>query len=313
MKKRIWSVAAVVVFMVVLVVGAVMSDSNKSMAAVTTGSEAGTEAAATTSSEAGTEATEVETSETEEKLEGHVIEFGGNIVTYELEEWSYRSEVENRLDFGNYEISDEEYSILKEHWYSVDGDAVKKGTSVYYYPVLAKVENSVVMYYTNSWGDIYKETISGQANDFGGSIGNLHSKDSYNNEIHCTKDYLVKYDPETGYMTVYQFDNVVREYFIGKDAVYTGKSEFEGYIFRKGTDVYAVRYDCICYEGGVMTIAHDVAQVILADYDYSSDGFSQPLFLMTDGTLKVYGGPAGETPDDVNNLYDIRYEGGYDR
>lgn len=233
-----------------------------------------------------------------------------NVLDYELEDWSYRMEIVERLEKEEYFSSDEK-TIYRQHGYTFDEYAVKKYDAVYHYPVLVQTESSLIMYYTDNWGDINKKTILGISKDFGGSIGNLHSAGT--NAIHQTKEYLVEYDTETGYMTVYQFNKKIREEFIGKNAIYTGKSEFEGYIFRLGTDVYAVRYDCITVDSGVYAIAHNVKEVVVADYYYSSDGFSQPLFLMTDGTLKVYGGPAGERPDDEENLLNVRYEGGYDK
>ena len=83
-------------------------------------------------------------------------------------------------------------------------------------------------------------------------------------------------------------------------------------------DVYAVR-DWGCYapmvENGVMRIAQDVKLVLETDYCMGWEECSQPLLLMTDGTVKVFfSGISVDGTDgiiDINDLYEIVEDGGY--
>ena len=80
--------------------------------------------------------------------------------------------------------------------------------------------------------------------------------------------------------------------------------------------MYAVRdYGCGTNIYEVRVIAHDVEFVISADYEaHDPSEFSQPLFLMKDGTVKCYCtfySKEGTPVDDEANLIDIRFEGGF--
>ena len=93
-------------------------------------------------------------------------------------------------------------------------------------------------------------------------------------------------------------------------AVYTGYSFWEGYIFRVDNDVYAMKLEEQKLTG--VKIATGVKSVIAADYRLNSDAWSNPLFVMADGSLKGYCSWGDrENPLSEKNLQEPQYEGGY--
>ena len=82
----------------------------------------------------------------------------------------------------------------------------------------------------------------------------------------------------------YSFGDIIGRITIDSEAIYCGISEMTGFIFRKGDTVYSVDFDLTEQK----TIATGVKFVIDTDYAHNSDGWSQPLFLMEDGSVKAY-------------------------
>lgn len=136
--------------------------------------------------------------------------------------------------------------------------------------------------------------------------------------INSNSYYAVTYNETTGSVKVWLFGLLIREHEVPTESIYAGLSGNEGYIFRSGNDVYAVR-DYGCYapevENGVKRIAQDVKLVIETDYCMGWEECSQPLLLMTDGTVKVYvSGISVDGTDgivDINDLQEITNDGGF--
>ena len=135
--------------------------------------------------------------------------------------------------------------------------------------------------------------------------------------INSNAYFAVTYNDQTGSVKVWLYGLLIREHEVPVESIYAGLSTNEGYIFRSGTDVYAVRdYGCF-NDGGWKTrrIAQDVKLVIETDYSMGWAECSQPLFLMTDGTVKAFcSGISVDGTDgiiDINDLYEINVDGGY--
>ncbi len=231
----------------------------------------------------------------------------------------YRQEVSRRQEEGDENfVTEAEEEWLNKNGYeitnSTDGVIYKYSPSFhegsyYYFPIVifSAKENRLV--YTIETGSIHiTPSYSGNV------VGGLNL--SYN-ELEqmgfptIVEEYVTETIVHTGTeFQVYRFGNLVET--LPVDGVFCGHSFWEGYLFRDGTDVYSVEWDR--NEGHYFkeVIAHDVKYVVEANYRLSSDNWSQPLFLMTDGSLKAYTSLGnGDTPDSLQNLMEPPFEGGY--
>lgn len=242
----------------------------------------------------------------------------------------YRKEVKERLNDVENEkkfLSDEEIRVLEENGYDVfnSGTLVLKYSAIYgeleefVYPVIFKGTNGIEMLYTSANGYLYSDAIVGKTTSGFSSnyYSEVHCHDTEEEPvIHVEETFAISYVEKTGKVKVWQFDEVVREYTLPENSVYAGKSFWEGYIFRSGTDVYSL-IELGCYNSSVYcleVIAHNVEKVISADFMMGSDDWSQPLFLMTDGTVKGYCswyGGNDKPVDDESHLKELTNEGGY--
>ena len=109
----------------------------------------------------------------------------------------------------------------------------------------------------------------------------------------------------------YELGEITHEVTLYKDAIYGGHSFWCGYLFRTGNEVYAINLDGYTQTLGdvekeisPVLIASGVKMILSPDYALTSDAWSQPLFLMEDGSVKAY----CEWED---NLVAPYYEGGY--
>lgn len=242
----------------------------------------------------------------------------------------YRKEVKSRLkDVENEKkfLSDDEIRILETNGYDVfnNGQLVLKYSALYgeleefVYPVIFRGTEGIEMLYTSSNGHLYSDAVVGKTSS--GFSSNYYSEVhcEYNEDepvIHVEEYFAITYVEKTGKVKVWQFNEIVREYELPENSVYAGKSFWEGYIFRSGTDVYSL-IELGCYNSSVYcldVIAHNVEKVITADFMMGSDDWSQPLFLMTDGSVKGYCSWYGGTDkpvDDASHLRELTNEGGY--
>ena len=244
----------------------------------------------------------------------------------------YRQEVSKRFaSLGENEsfITDEDWEAISTSEWLTDSkyrhdiyfatiSKMFQETSKYYYPVVYRDSNMLFLWYTTETGSLHFEKIHGYGLPAGGNYGGQVHIDISDEEIITSKyGYTTTYVQETGEFKVRQFGEVVDRYSVPKDSVYCGFSYFEGYIFRNGTDVYALNaVDTHTTDGSVECIAHDVKYVVDADYYFGSDPWCQPLLLMNDGSLKCYVGWEGDenaAPDDTSHLCDLQFEGSYDK
>jgi len=239
----------------------------------------------------------------------------------------YREEVLQRQVAGGNFIKEEEAAFFEENGYNIRNyekgymafyDELYNELEEIYFPVLYKdKENTVYFFYTGKDGDIeYWKLPEGYSKSHE-YLGNAHT--DVEHVISRRPSWTVTYEEVSGEIQLWQFGKVEAMYNVPAGSVYAGLSEFEGYIFRSNTDVYALNevgmYSINTAEPGVEVIGHNVAQVIDADYYLTSDAWCAPLFIMTDGSVKAYVNWEGddETFDSEEHLVDIAYEGGYDK
>ena len=242
----------------------------------------------------------------------------------------YRREVNRRhgveLEIGTF-LYPEEIELLEENGFTFlfPGKVVQQydtrygSLSEFNYPVVFEGTNGMELWYTRFDGELIAEAITGKLSNGRSwrNYGNVHHDGiEGKNVLKSCIFYSILYDESTGGISVWEFGRFTREHFVPKDSIYAGHSENEGYIFRNGTDVYAVRdYGCCADRYESVLIAQNVKLVLVTDYEGDgSEGLSQPLFLMTDGTIKCYCRwyLENDVPaHDESNLIDIRFERGF--
>ncbi len=251
----------------------------------------------------------------------------------------FRKEVLNRLkalekDEDAKFSTPEEIKFLEENGFTLSRRGLEMAEydesymelTIYNYPVVYKTEDSSVQVWAlTQYGELYIRTIIDTNNRYSYSdyLGNVHPAEMTENEsiIRDESGFAVVYDEKENEVTFWSMGNVICQHTVPEGSVYCGFSDWVGYIFRAGTDVYALSDVGTISANNKETcdlrpIAHNVQMVIDADYYMGSDDWAQPLFLMTDGTVKGYCEWVGDrdaTSDDSSHLYDIRYEGGYDK
>lgn len=243
----------------------------------------------------------------------------------------YRKEVNSRLDSLKEDesfINDEDWdAISNSEWltdskyrhnaYFTTFNELYEETYEYYYPVVFRDGHQLILWYTTESGYLGHVRLFG-VGTLPGSGTQIHYNSSSHEEILKSEaNYTVTYAKETGEVKVWEFGEVFATFTgIPANSEYCGFSRFEGYIFRSGTDVYSLNaIDTHNADGSVVCIAHNVQYVIDADYYYGSDPWCQPLFIMTDGSVKAYIGWEGDqdTPDSTTHLCDLQYEGSWDK
>ena len=236
----------------------------------------------------------------------------------------YRAEVQSRLqheqfltpaeeDLLSRLMSDKYSHVAIKQSYIVTFKDLYASTSEYYFPVIFREGSSLILWYTTEYGNVLLEKIHGYWND-SNVIGDLHVDYSDEEVMFSSYNYKMTYDTETATARVWQFGQVDTTYELPSGSVYCGFSAFEGHIFRCNTEVYALDAGTMKFSGTIKRIATDVKYVISANYYFGSDPWSQPLFLMEDGSIKCYvswEGDVNAPADDSSHLCDLRYEGGY--
>ena len=205
---------------------------------------------------------------------------------------------------NGYEVHNPEEGVLYQYYpLYQDGD-------YYYYPLVVSVGNINHFVHTTDHGSVLISPSIGGGN----VIGQLHltyeEEQALGNPTIIDKvTFETRIYSEKGFQT-YQFGKLVETLDVSGE--YCGHSILKGYLFRDGTDVYAVRRNDELELFYSLPIAHHVKYVIEPNYKLNSDAWSQPLFLMEDGSIKAYlEWNNKDVPDSPDNLVDPYYEGGY--
>lgn len=190
----------------------------------------------------------------------------------------------------------------------------------YEYPVLFQGPNGIELWYTTQEGNLIAQAVVGTLSNgrTWRNYGNVHYRgdNEYEILIANTTYYSIVYNCQKETVSVWEYGKMIRKHYLPKDSIYAGYSEKEGFIFRSGTDVYAVRdYGCCAGSYEVCLIARNVQFVLATNYEGDgSEGLSQPLFLMTDGTVQCYCRwylDYDVPSDDELNLVEIKFERGF--
>ena len=262
----------------------------------------------------------------EEKAEVEVDEVNMEMFT-EVEPTSgnlnfYRSDIVRRKNMETF-LPEKEKEVLKEAGYVVfDDHLVSQSGSDLYYPVVYRYQKGLFLWTTSSYGSISIKMVHGSCSSFfsnyGGELHFFKNLDGCSEEvIRETSQFSLSYDPVKGEVKRWEFGKVVGQYAVPQESVYCGFAFFDGFIFRQGTDVFALNWvNASDMEDDAMEtvpIAHGVKFVLMTEYRQNSDAWSSPLFIMEDGEIKAYVGwdSYGETPDDPGHLVPPEYEGGY--
>lgn len=215
-------------------------------------------------------------------------------------------------------ISDFESSVYEEYEFDITDseygwitfyDTLYHEEYNYYKPIVLTGTDDIIVAGVDNDGELcsYNLTKDDRENYWINIHGNFSDEEEI---IDSTESYAITYSQSK--VSLWDFGEKVSEVEL-PNVEYTGYSYWEGYIFRHEGDVYSVKID----DNGNLTsepIAHDVESVIVTDYKLTSDAWSQPLFLMQDGTIKAYCVWRGdqEAPrDDESHLVAPEYEGGY--
>ncbi|MBR6505128.1 MAG: hypothetical protein IKT41_05455 [Clostridia bacterium] len=216
-------------------------------------------------------------------------------------------------------ISDEDAAIYEEYnlyirnrevGFITSYNELYNETREYYYPIILSDKDEVVIAYTDEYGKLCVYNASKDSHDYFRNIHVLEGTEFIDN---CA-NYSIVYTGNS--VQAWDHCKLVAETTVPTDSIYTGFSYWEGYIFRNNGDIYSVQLEKQ-EEKFTLTseaIAHKVKEVISTDYELNSDAWSQPLFLMKDGTVKAYciwHGDKDAPRDDVCHLSAPQYEGGY--
>ncbi len=252
---------------------------------------------------------------------------------------AYRAEVSKRIKAMEADedvkfSTPEEIEFLESNGYDLSYRGIEMAEysdtymelEVYTYPIVYVGENdSVQVWSITKYGDIYAKAIVGKVNSYSSSdyLGDAHCPEESDSDeiIRSERGFAVVHNEKNNQITFWSLGEMICQHDLPENSVYCGFSDWVGYLFRAGTDVYALAdFGTIQANSKDMCtikpIAHNVQMVIDADYYMGSDDWAQPLFLMTDGTVKGYCDWVGDEDapsDDPSHLYDIRHEGGYDK
>lgn len=227
----------------------------------------------------------------------------------------YPSEEEttSTIDLSVYEEIKDYFEGLRKYRKKVSAKEFDKefSESDTYNPVVFNHCGELILWYTTTNGRICTKTVYPIA-----EIGehyldwNINYPSDITDEIiYSSTDFAYTYESEKGEIKRWELGKELSSYMVPPESVYCGKSNFEGYLFRSGTDVYAFREDFT-----IDCIAHNVEYVISATYRYGSDPCSQPLFQMTDGSIKAYiswEADEGASVDHESHLHSPKIEGEY--
>ena len=198
---------------------------------------------------------------------------------------NYRKEVLSRLERGGAFSSDEEEVLMKEMKWEFDEEE---------FPVIYTLDGKNVLLYTTWWGNVKIEGY--------GSIGSAHAEGA-GALLWLDQNKSITYEKELGKITYWTFGTKT-EIHIPSYSSYVGNTYGGCFYFRDPDSKTVYRVN----SKGSSEIAHDVLWVISLEFDENSDSMECPVFLMEDGSIKVFSDaiPGGKLID-VTDLP----EGGY--
>lgn len=241
----------------------------------------------------------------------------------------YRKEHQKRIETDTL-YREEEVEFLKDHGFYIYNSGGYFNYSLYSdysgtlntnrHPIIFKSENGIEVWGVNNYGELYVrslegKTSNGRVDDFYGLIHYTAQEAEANNEeiVYADCYRVISYQAETGTVKHWYYGEVLGESKVPANSVYVGDNGV-GYLFQSGNDVWAVRS---IYEDDERfkdseVIVHNVKYVIDTNYEIVDEAGYYPLFLMTDGSLKIYMSFIGQYDDPVDSeskLIEIEPEG----
>ena len=234
---------------------------------------------------------------------------------------TYRSEILKRINDANDDqfLYDYESNTLQDYgyyisshsiWISITEESLAE-VSMFYYPVIYRYKDTLVLWFTSEKGDLFFRTIYGDENIISFNSGIPVHFDNTSGDIILSRyeSCTFSYNFEEGLVSQWQYGKNTFQSNVPAESIYCGNCYSLGYLFRSGTDVYCLVYgkeEAIC-------IAHDVKFILDSNYSFSSEAMFQPLFIMEDGQVLAYVDleSSGRKPDDPNYLLPPLKEGGY--
>ena len=131
-----------------------------------------------------------------------------------------------------------------------------------------------------------------QSNNFASSFPDkINWKDFETLTVDIDEQYIaqgrvVYWNQKTGEVLEEINDSLTRCIKLPLGAKYAGYSLWAGYLFQFGTTVYSVYQDNA--KEDVVLVSDSVINIVDCNTYLTSDAFSNPIFLMTNGTLKGY-------------------------
>lgn len=189
-------------------------------------------------------------------------------------------------------------------------------------PIIFYSDNGIEVWGVNSYGELYTYSLEGKTSndrvdDYYGLIHYSAQEAEKNNEeiVYADCYRVISYQAETGTVKHWYYGEVLGESKVPANSVYVG-SNGVGYLFQSENDVWTVRS---IYEDDERfkdseVIVHNVKYVIDTMYEIEGEAGYYPLFLMTDGSLKIYMSFIGQYDDPVDSeskLIEIEPEGEY--
>lgn len=235
----------------------------------------------------------------------------------------YLEELNKRIETNTLKREEEiEFLESKGYFIYTDGGYFRlsyfneyHGLAEYYSePIIYQSDDGFEVWAINGKGQLYSITIEESEkyafNYVKENYGLIHYTAKEGEDIIDSNKYrAISYEPVTGIIKEWECGKVIGQAEVPANSVYVGDSIHDGYLFKEGTDVWAVR--AINGNNGRMweskIIAHNVEFVITAQYETIQE--YKPLFLMTDGTLKtysIYDGEHDAPADDVSHLIDVQ-------
>lgn len=222
---------------------------------------------------------------------------------------SYIKEISNKIN-NKYFLSDEEIKYFKESGYETTSagkitpsNNLKNQSSGIqgYYPIMFNNSGKIIVCYATEDGIIVCNGLTGQRVNF------LKDKEE---TLMLSPTELITYNYDEGKVEYWFLGKIKKIYKVPKKSIYSGHSFTEGYIFRSGTDVYALYHnEFFDRKEGIVKIAENVKEVITCNYCYNPEQyFEQPVFKMTDGDIRVYIGEKNKI--DSENFVLQKVDGG---
>lgn len=248
----------------------------------------------------------------------------------------YLEELNKRIETNTLKREEEiEFLESKGYFIYTDGGYFRLsyfneyfGRAEYYSdPIIYQSDDGFEVWAINGEGELYSITIEEKGRYSFNEEGKLYLEDTFTNyakeiygPIHYTakegediiesnKYRVISYEPATGIIKDWEYGKLISQAEVPANSVYVGDSIHDGFLFKDGTDVWAVRavYDNDGKMRESKIIAHNVEFVITAQYETKQE--YKPLFLMTDCTLKtysIYDGKHDAPADDVSHLIDVQ-------